>query len=93
MKHPTVGDCVIYHDERGIGHSALLKAVFDGGNEEDYTPCVNLVFVSGDTARKDGAGRQTEVRTSVVHATNSGVHGQYWRWEDEDENEYVQPSI
>jgi hypothetical protein len=46
-------------------------------------PGCNLVFVSGDEARNDNCGRQTEIETSVVHKGNQIAHGNYWCWPDE----------
>lgn len=86
MTHPRVGDMVVYHDERGFPHNALLKAVWDGGDETNNFPCVNLVYVSQDDRRQDDAGRQTEVKTSIVHKSMQAVHGFYWRWPEEEPN-------
>jgi hypothetical protein len=49
-------------------------------------PGCNLIFISGDPARKDSCGRQTEHSTSVVHKSNQPAHGNYWCWPDEDSN-------
>ena len=95
MRHPKVGDAVIYHDEEGKPHNALIKAVWDNGGDwtYDYPPLVNLVFISGDKARQDSAGRQTEIVTSLSHKHEHNVHGFYWRWEDEAPNEGIKPSV
>ena len=55
-----------------------------------WIPCVNLLWVSSDPKRQDSYGRQTERESSVVHATSSGVHGAYWRFDDEEPNPVVQ---
>jgi len=90
-KSPRIGDTVIYHDKHGKAHNALVKISWDqGGQIED--PCVNLVYVSDDAKREDGAGRQTIVETSIVHGSNQTAHGFYWRRVDEDPNPYVKPS-
>ena len=88
-KRPNIGSLVIFHDGKGLPHNALVKAVWGDGE----TPCINLVFVSGDEARQDGAGRQTEIETSVVHKSKSNVHGNYWRWPDERPNVKIHPMV
>ena len=90
-KSPCIGDAVIYHDKYGVAHNALVKISWDqGGLVKD--PCINLVYVSNDEKREDGAGRQTIVETSVVHGSNQTAHGFYWRRADEEPNPYVKPS-
>lgn len=49
-------------------------------------PGCNLIFISGDPARKDSCGRQSEHATSVVHRNNQPAHGNYWMWPDEEPN-------
>lgn len=86
---PEVGDCVLYCDTHGIDHEALVNAVF--GNTP--TSCINLVYVSSDTAKQDQYGRQLERSSSCVYKTGQGAHGNYWRWHGDTPNEYVQPSV
>lgn len=70
-----IGDAVWYVDPIGTQRAALLTAVHGG----DSTPCVNLVFVSGDEERHDSYGRQIERESSVVHESNQSAHGNFWR--------------
>ena len=81
----NVKDHVIYHDEKGRSHQALVTAVH-GPNTDGSIPCINLVFVSGDETRQDQYGRQIERLTSIVHKSNSSAHGFYFRFEDEEPN-------
>lgn len=68
MRHPDIPDEVIkFHKE--VHH----------GSE----PGCNLVFVSSDGHRLDDCGRQTEIKTSVVHKGQQVAHGFYWCWPDE----------
>jgi hypothetical protein len=86
-----VGAMVIFHDEGSYPHNALVKCIH-GSVDEDYMPCINLVFVSQDDSRKDQYGRQTEVRTSVVHKSDSHCSGFYYRFLDEEPNK-IEPVI
>jgi len=94
----ATGDAVIYHDEHGTAHNALLTVVWGSGVDKDNkvfyddTACVNLVFVSGDDSKQDGYGRQTERRSSVVHVSKTAVHGNYWRKADEAARPYSAPA-
>jgi len=75
---PLIGQCVDYIDAHGTVRDALVTQVFPGmqGNHAG----VNVVYVSGDDARKDGCGRQTERATSVCHQSAQPAHGNYWRF-------------
>jgi len=70
-----VGDVVIYHDERGVAHNALLTSAWEGTEN----PTVNLVYVSSDPDMHDSYGRQIKRESSVIHVSTSTVHGRYWR--------------
>ena len=80
----NIGDSVIFHDPKGRAHNALVTTVWS-------PEMVNVVFVSGDDSRQDSYGRQTERATSLPHKSQSTVHGYYWRFADEEPNEYVPP--
>lgn len=93
--YPEVGDTVIFHDVHGRPHHALITCVhgtFEQNVELKNVSCVNLVHVSGDPARQDGHGRQTEHESSCVHKSNQGASGYYWRWPDEKPNP-VAPAV
>ena len=96
LSYPRVGDTVIYHDEHGKPHNALLTCVHGWETEGipviDQMPCVNLLYVSSDEKRQDDYGRQVERDSSCVHKTmNGGVHGGYWRNAHEEPNTYTVP--
>jgi len=90
-KHPQVGDVIVYHDENGGAHNAIVTAYW-GDPANDYIGCLNLVLVSPDEARTDCYGRQIERKTSISHKSTMHVHGFYWRWPDEEPNGYTPPS-
>lgn len=75
-----VGDAVVYHDESGEPHNALITAVHG-------PTCVNLLFTSGDTTKTDNYGRQIERRSSCMSNKVYGtVHGNYWRLPADEPN-------
>jgi hypothetical protein len=82
------GDAVIYHDERGVAHNALLTANWSA----DDNGAVNLVFVSSNESEQDSYGRQTKRESSVTHVSKTTVHGRYWRKVDEQPNAYAAPA-
>lgn len=84
MRMPKVGEVVVYHDEKGEAHNALVICVFG----ED---CINFVRVNPDKSRDDSYGRQIDRLTSQVHKSRTPVHGNYWRWPDEEPNKVVKP--
>lgn len=67
-----IGDAVVYVDPVAVPHNALVTQVWS-------QECLNVVFVSGDTARGDSYGRQIERSTSLMHQSIVPVHGNYWR--------------
>lgn len=84
MKKPEVGQPVVWHDERGVAHDALVIAVWS----ED---CINLVTVQKDGTMKDEYGRQIRRVTSQQHKSVVNVHGHYWRFPEEEPNPLVAP--
>jgi len=79
-----VGQVVVFHDARGAAHKALVTVAWT-------ETCVNLVLVSGDEKKEDQYGRQIERETSCSHKSVQPVHGNYWRFEDEEPNPYREP--
>ncbi len=80
----TEGQPVIYTDELGVDHHALITrwwGIMDptSGTERGC----NLLFVSGDERKNDECGRQMERATSVVHRSAQPAHGRFWRWPEE----------
>lgn len=75
-----VKDHVVYVDEHGQQNDALVTAVWSNPGNPDGC---NLVFVSGDPAKHDNYGRQTEHRTSTTHKSMQPAPGNYWCWPDE----------
>lgn len=70
-----IGNSVEYVDASGNWHEAFVTAIHGGGD----TPSVNLVYVSDDESQTDQYGRQIQRSTSVVHESNQGAHGNFWR--------------
>lgn len=96
-KHPCVRDAVVFHDGEGKAHPAFVTAYFGQMNEDgtEYVGdpgCANLVFVSDNESRHDDYGRQIERVTSIAHKSSWYVHGNYWRWPDEDPIPYKPPT-
>ena len=79
-----VGQAVVYHDPVGKPFDAVVTAVWG-------PTCINVVFVSGDENKQDNYGRQIERQTSLSHKSVMQVHGFYWRFQDEEPNEYKAP--
>ncbi|KKN88048.1 hypothetical protein LCGC14_0251200 [marine sediment metagenome] len=71
-----LGETVRYVDARGRERPALVTAIH-GSVEND--PSINLVIVSDDEERHDAYGRQIERETSVVHESDQGADGNFWR--------------
>ncbi len=91
-KSPEVGQRVIFHDAKGNARDALILIVWDPKSHGDMLGCINLVIVSDDENKQDQYGRQIERESSVVHKSNSNVHGNYWRYENEKPIPYSAPS-
>lgn len=70
MRSIKEGDHVRFFDEHWTEHNALVTAVW-GTPSEEWMPCINLVFVVTDAAKKDPYGRQIDRRTSVAHAAST----------------------
>ncbi len=61
-----VGDAVQVVSEDYVSRIALVTAVhgqFGGA----YVPCINVLYVSPDSAKNDPYGRQVERMSSVAH--------------------------
>lgn len=72
----NIGDVVVYTDEVGVAHNALVTAWWG-------PQCCNLVFVVTDAAKKDPYGQQIERRSSSVHKSMQQAPGNFWRFPDE----------
>lgn len=83
---PEIGEVVIFHDAHGKEHKALVCCVH-------HETCINHVYVSSDPSRQDTNGRQIERDSSSQHKSMmGGVHGNYWRFPDEEPNVYSDPA-
>ena len=92
------GDVVVYLDTHRERHNALVT-VWHGANDGDTVadyrakynvadgvPCVNLLFIASDPAKKDQYGRQLEERqSSVSHGSKQTPPnlGNCFLWPDE----------
>lgn len=80
-----VGQHVIYVDELGVDHDALVTVVHG-------VSCVNLLYVSSDSSKQDQYGRQIERPSSVSRmAIGQTAHGRYYRFTDEEKMPYQAP--
>jgi len=81
---PETGDAIVYHDSVGTPFNAVVICVWS-------VKLLNLVTIEDDPSRSDSYGRQIRRITSCSHKSVMAVHGNYWRWADEDPNPIVQP--
>lgn len=90
-KQLSMGGSVIFFDQFGMEHNALLTNVFgkrevttfkeEGAEtltEQISNPCVNVLLVSPDVKREDSYGRQIERQTSVMHYSQSTAWGNFY---------------
>lgn len=87
-KYEPAGQHVIYVDSHGVPRDALITMWWSASEEQIKlygVPGCNVVYVSGNEAKSDGYGRQTEHSTSVVHRSKQPAPGNYWRWPDESD--------
>jgi len=100
VRHPEVGDVVVFHDQHGQAHNALVTCYFgcwiqeeDGSSHlSEEIGCANLVFCQQDEKYTDEYGRQLDRVTSIAHRAPHLAHGGYWRWPDEEPIPYRAPS-
>lgn len=62
----TAGDVVVVVDEQYQHHLGLVTTVH-GAFGLSYVPCINVVYVSPDTAKRDPYGQQLERLSSLQH--------------------------
>jgi hypothetical protein len=69
------GCTVVYVDEHGHEHEALVTAVHGtfGVNP------INVVYVSADRSKHDQYGRQVERASSVQAAGPTAAHGRFYK--------------
>ncbi len=87
------GDAVRVVDENYVEHVGLVTAVHgefgkeydtaDGGRR-GYVPCINVVYVTADSAKSDPYGRQVERMSSLQHYSQgpSGMPKPGFYWEN-----------
>lgn len=64
----AVGDVVYVSDETREEHFALVTAVHGTYTpESSYIPCINVVYVATDPAKRDPYGSQLERMSSLQH--------------------------
>jgi hypothetical protein len=77
----NIGDHVCLVNENYETHIGLVTAVH-GSNWDQFTPSINVVYVSSDSDKHDPYGRQLERLSSLSHFNNThGMpkRGRYWR--------------
>ena len=75
-----VGSAVRVLDEDYAEHYALVTCVH-GQFVDGRVPCINVVYTSGDEAKRDPYGRQLERMSSLQHESQvQGMPrpGRYW---------------
>jgi hypothetical protein len=73
--HEAVGTPVVYVDEVGVKHTALVTTVHGQTLGEN---AINLVYVSGDESQTDPYGRQIARASSVSAEGPHAAHGRYY---------------
>lgn len=81
VKPIAAGDVVQVVTEDYEQRAALVTVVHGEFREEQPPPCINVVYVSSDPAKRDPYGRQLERMSSLQHisaTTNMATPGRYW---------------
>jgi len=89
VEHPQAravqpGDPVRVVNEQYGAHIGLVTAVHGAFSlaEGAYVPCINVVYVAADAAKRDPYGQQVERLSSLQHYTqgpsNMPTPGRYW---------------
>jgi hypothetical protein len=76
----AVGGVVLVVDENYQEHFGLVTAVH-GAFGGSYIPCINVIYVTGDEAKRDPYGQQTERMSSLQHhsvVTFMPKPGRFW---------------
>jgi hypothetical protein len=77
----VAGDPVKVVDETYGEHTGLVTAVH-GTFSDSYTPCINVVYVTADPAKRDPYGAQVERMSSLQHYSQGPANmprpGRYW---------------
>lgn len=76
ITHEAAGTAVVYVDEVGVSHDALITTVH--GSELGVN-AINLVYVSGDASQHDPYGRQIARASSVSAEGPHTAHGRFYR--------------
>ena len=88
-RQPEVGDAVVFFDSLRRERNGILTAVHGESSvhgEEQYTPCVNLVYVTPDEDKTDCWGRQKDHASSCSYVEQQRPRvGMYWCWPGEVE--------
>lgn len=84
MRTPEIGEHVVYVDPYQVRRDGLVTNVFPPWGDHPASS-INLVFISGDEARTDSCGRQSQHATSTPHRSHQMAPGNYWVFPDEKE--------
>jgi hypothetical protein len=77
----VAGDVVQVVTEDYEQRAALVTCVHGEFREGQAPPCINVLYVSSDPAKRDPYGRQPERMSSLQHisaTTNMPTPGRYW---------------
>lgn len=81
VREVAVGDAVRVVDEHYVGHIGLVTAVH-GRFGAGYVPCINVLYISADEAKRDPYGQQPERMSSLQHYSAGPSQmpqpGRYW---------------
>ena len=80
-----IGQYVKVVDEVGQHHDGLVTNQWGEETVKDGQPgpCINVLFVVDDEARRDPYGNQIERLSSCSHKLSTEAPGRYWYFPDE----------
>ena len=73
---PSFGDVIVYVDEVGVEHDALVTQYWGG---EQPNGALNCVYITTEDTKRDPYGRQVERASSVSRQSEYTAHGRYWK--------------
>ena len=80
-----IGQYVKVVDETGYTHDGLVTNQWGNEKVKDGTagPCINVLYVVDDPAKRDPYGNQIERLSSTSHKLSTTAPGRYWYFPDE----------
>ncbi len=81
----NIGQFVKVVDEHGHVHDGLVTNQWGNKTVKDGVagPCINVLYVVDDEAKRDPYGNQIERLSSTSHKLSTTAPGRYWYFPDE----------